>query len=405
MRRHAILAVPFTDIPPHLAAKAMPFDATTSAYATAIAPRPRGRAVALWLLAVAAMVWVMVAIGGATRLTGSGLSIMEWAPVAGFLPPMSDAEWTRLYDLYRAIPQYALVNAGFGLEGFKGIFWLEWVHRFWGRVIGLAYLGGLLWFWWRGAIPRGYGGRLVLLLALGGLQGAVGWFMVASGFEADRTAVSPWRLVIHLGLALLLFAMLLWTALSLLRPPLRPLLQLGRDGPAAPAGLRPLAHTTAGLLVLAMLAGGFVAGIRAGLDYNTFPLMGGRWVPEGYAALSPFPRNLVENVAAVQFNHRLLATLAALAAAVLAWRAWRLPVGAARTAGLLLGGTVALQYVLGVATLLLVVPAWLGTLHQTVAVGVLGAVLLVLHALRRPRAEPAGMVQRAGPGARRGARG
>jgi len=359
----------------------MPFDAQAPHLSTAATPTGHPRAVAYWLLAVAFMVWAMVAIGGATRLTGSGLSIMEWAPLSGILPPMSEAEWNRLYDLYRTIPQYELVNRGFGLEGFKGIFWLEWIHRFWGRLIGFVYAGGLIWFWLRGGIPRGYGKHLLVLLALGGLQGAVGWFMVASGFEADRTAVSPWRLVIHLGLALLLFAMLLWTALSLLRPE--------RNAPPEAKALRPLAHATAGLVVLAMLAGGFVAGIKAGLDYNTFPLMDGRLIPEGYGALTPFTRNLVENVAAVQFNHRLLATLASLAALALGWLALRrLPAGAARGAAIGFVGVVMVQYGLGVATLLYVVPVWLGTLHQTVAVAVLGAALVLLHTLRRPRQRP-----------------
>ncbi|MBP0443442.1 COX15/CtaA family protein [Roseomonas sp. SSH11] len=358
----------------------MPFDAQAPYLSTAAAPAARPFAVAYWLLAVAAMVWAMVAIGGATRLTGSGLSIMEWAPLRGMLPPMSEAEWKRLYDLYRTIPQYELVNRGFGLEGFKGIFWLEWIHRFWGRMIGLAYAAGLAWFWLRGRIPQGYRGRLLLLLALGGLQGAVGWFMVASGFEADRTAVSPWRLVIHLGLALLLFGMLVWTALTLLRP--------HRDAPPEAAALRPLAHATAGLVVLAMLAGGFVAGIKAGLDYNTFPLMDGRLVPAGYGGQGSFLHALVADVATVQFNHRLLATLSGVAAIALGWVALRrLPAGPARATAIVFLGVVMLQYALGVATLLNAVPVWLGTLHQAVAVGVLAAALALLHALRRPRAE------------------
>lgn len=360
----------------------MPFDPPPAPLAPSLpldrAARDR-RAVARWLLAVAGMVWIMVALGGATRLTGSGLSIMEWAPLSGTLPPLSHAEWQRLYDLYRTIPQYELVNRGFGLEGFQRIFWLEWSHRLWGRLIGLAFLLPLIWFWVRGRVPAGLKPRLVLLFLLGGAQGAVGWFMVYSGFAADSTAVSPYRLVVHLGLALLLFAMLLWTALSLLHPE--------RDAPAEAAPLRRLAHPVAGLVVLAMLAGGFVAGLRAGLDYNTFPLMDGRLVPAGYGLLSPFWRNLTENVASVQFNHRLLATLAGLGAlALAAWGAKVLPHGRARTALLALGGTVAVQYALGIATLLLVVPAWLGTLHQAVAVGVLAAALASLHALRRPRA-------------------
>ncbi|MCK8785075.1 COX15/CtaA family protein [Roseomonas sp. NAR14] len=354
--------------------------------------RARDRlALSRWLLAVAGMIWVMVALGGATRLTGSGLSIMEWAPLSGALPPLSHAEWQRLYDLYRTIPQYALVNQGFGLEGFQRIFWLEWVHRLWGRLLGLAFLLPFLWFWVRGRIPRPLLPRLLLLFVLGGLQGAVGWFMVASGFEADRTAVSPYRLVVHLSLALLLFAAILWTALSLRHPAPPPL-----DGmpPGRARALRRWVHAGAGLAVLTMLAGGLVAGLKAGLDYNTFPLMDGRLVPEGYAALSPFWRNLVANIAAVQFNHRLLATLTGIAAAGTAWTALAAGLaGPARRAVLAFPAAVALQYALGVATLLLVVPAWLGTLHQAVAVLVLGTALAALHALRgarAPRLAPSG---------------
>ncbi|MBW8270680.1 COX15/CtaA family protein [Caldovatus aquaticus] len=350
------------------------------------------RRIGRWLLLVCLMVWIMVALGGATRLTGSGLSIMEWAPLSGTLPPLSEAEWNRLYDLYRTIPQYALVNQGFGLEGFKRIFWLEWVHRLWGRLIGLAYALPLLWFWARGRIPAGLKPRLLLLLALGGLQGVVGWVMVASGFEPDRTTVSPYRLVAHLGLALLLYAALLWTALSLLQPAA----PAAREEEAAGTRtLRRWVRVAAGLALLTMLAGGFVAGLRAGLDYNTFPLMEGRLVPRGYWWLEPAWRNLTDNVAAVQFNHRLLATLtlaAAAGAAVVAWRGGR---GAAREEAarrrrLALGllGAVALQYALGVATLLLVVPVWLGTLHQAAAVLVLTVALVALHALRPARAAP-----------------
>ncbi|WP_439598899.1 COX15/CtaA family protein [Falsiroseomonas sp.] len=354
----------------------MPFDPPPPSSTATL--RRDARAVAFWLLGVAGLVWIMVAIGGATRLTGSGLSIMEWAPLSGTLPPLSEAEWQRLYDLYRTIPQYQLVNQGFGIEGFKQIFWLEWLHRLWGRLIGLAYAAGLAWFWLRGRIPAGSKPRLLGLLALGGLQGAVGWYMVASGFEADRTAVSPYRLVIHLGLALLIFSALLWTALGLLRP----------EG-SAPAEARPVRRmlkVAAWTLVAAMLAGGFVAGTRAGLSFNTFPLMDGQLVPDGYWLLSPAWTNLTANIAAVQFNHRLLATLTALFAAGAVWAALRrLPDGGARRAVLGFGASVALQYALGVATLLHVVPVSLGTLHQAVAVLVLASALVALHALRPAR--------------------
>jgi len=359
---------------------AMPFD-TRSLPADIAAAQDRSatRSIAFWLLGMAGMVWFMVGLGGATRLTGSGLSIMEWAPIAGTLPPLSQAEWERLYDLYRTIPQYQLVNQGFGLEGFKEIFWLEWGHRLWGRLIGLAYVVGLAWFWLRGRVPAALKPRLLLLLALGGLQGAIGWFMVASGFQADRTAVSPYRLVIHLGLAFILFGMLFWSALSLLRPE--------RNAPSDAGALRGLVHATAGLAVLAMLAGGFVAGIRAGFSYNTFPLMDGRLVPAGYWDLAPALANFTANIAAVQFNHRLLATavlVVATIAGVLAWR--RLPPGFARGAVLALTGAVALQYALGIATLLAVVPVWLGTMHQSIALLVLATALAAIHGLRRPRA-------------------
>jgi cytochrome c oxidase assembly protein subunit 15 len=317
------------------------------------------------------MIWVMVALGGATRLTGSGLSIMEWAPIMGALPPLSDSEWNRLFALYQRIPQYALVNQGFGLDGFKQIFWLEWAHRLWGRLIGLAFLLPLLVFAWQRAIPRRLMGRMALLFALGGAQGAVGWFMVASGFFPDSTAVSPYRLVVHLLLALVLYAAILWTALGLRFPvPV-----------AAPQRLRRLVQATTVLAALTILAGGFVAGTKAGLTYNTFPLMDGRLVPEGYAMLDPFWRNLTENIPSVQFNHRLLATLTAVAGLATLWAG---RASLARPLLLGLAASLALQYALGIATLVHVVPAGLGTAHQAVAVLVLTAGLVCLHALRRP---------------------
>lgn len=310
------------------------------------------------------MILVMVAIGGATRLTGSGLSIMEWAPLRGTLPPLSEAEWNRLYALYRQIPQYALVNQGFGIEGFKEIFWLEWLHRLWGRLIGLAFVVPLAVLWWRGAVPRSLLPKLLGLFLLGGMQGAVGWFMVASGFFPESTAVSPYRLVAHLGLALVLYAAILWTALGL------------RDGKFGITGPRRLVQATAIAAAITILAGGFVAGLRAGLDYNTFPLMAGTLVPDGYARLSPLLLNWVENIAAVQFNHRALATLTALLAAASLLAGWN---SQARPGLLVLVVAVGVQYALGIATLLYMVPVVLGTLHQTVAVVVLTAALVVLH--------------------------
>ncbi len=359
---------------------------------------PGPRAVATWLFCMCGMLLVMVSLGGATRLTGSGLSIMEWAPLLGALPPLSEAEWQRLYGLYQAIPQYSLVHQGFGIEGFKGIFWLEWAHRLWGRLLGLAFLVPLVIFAVRGAIDGRLARRLGGLFLLGGLQGAVGWFMVASGFEADSTAVSPYRLVVHLAMALLLYSAILWTALGLWRQgserpgEVRP---AGVGGDAAPAipRLRALTAATASLVAVTILAGGFVAGLRAGFTYNSFPFMDGRLVPDGYFMLRPLFRNLTENVAAVQFDHRLLATCTALLA--LGTAAYGVRAGArgvVRTRLLLLGGAVLAQYALGVMTLLWVVPVSLGTAHQAMAVLVLTAALAALHAQARP--VPGRQVQR-----------
>jgi cytochrome c oxidase assembly protein subunit 15 len=339
------------------------------------AARRTRRLVAAWLFTVAGMILVMVVLGGVTRLTGSGLSIMEWAPLSGALPPLNQADWQKLFELYKQIPQYALVNEGFGLSGFKHIFWLEWTHRLWGRLLGLAFLAPLIWFWVTGRIEPRLRPRLALLFVLGGLQGAVGWFMVASGFLPDTTAVSPYRLVIHLVLALVLYAAILWTGLGVLRPI-----------PVKLAGARTLRRLTAlccALVGLTIVAGGFVAGTHAGFDYNTFPLMSGHLVPAGYDQLSPWLRNLTENIAAVQFDHRVLATLTAtLSAAVVAIGVAAPSLRPVRGVILALGLIVAAQYILGVMTLLLVVPVDLAAAHQAGAVLVLTAALATLHALR-----------------------
>ena len=363
----------------------MPLDATCSIALPHATRWRQTRLVAVWLFAMCAMLLVMVSLGGATRLTGSGLSIMEWKPLMGTLPPLSDAEWQRLYRLYQQIPQYALVNEGFGLAGFKHIFWLEWTHRVWGRLIGLAFLGPLIWFALRGAINRRLAWRLGLLFLLGGLQGAIGWFMVASGFAADSTAVSPYRLVIHLVMALSLYAAIFWTALTLWQDGTAP-------APAGPRvrGLGALLTGTCCAFALTIVAGGFVAGLHAGLTYNSFPLMDGSLVPAGIAQLQPFVRNMTENVATVQFDHRLLATVTALLAMttlVVGLRGGA--AGRLRTALFVLGLAVLGQYALGVATLLWVVPVALGTMHQAMAVLVLTAALAALHAGRRQAAAPA----------------
>ncbi len=337
------------------------------------------RRVALWLFAMCFMILVMIGLGGATRLTGSGLSIMEWAPIMGALPPLSETEWQRLFGLYQKIPQYDLVNQGFGIEGFKRIFWLEWSHRLWGRLIGLAFIVPLVWLTWKGAIGRRLVPRLFVLFVLGGLQGAVGWFMVASGFFADSTAVSPYRLVIHLALALALYVALLWTALGEWHGERREIL---------PEGIRQTAWGLVVLSAITILAGGFVAGLKAGFTYNTFPLMDGRLVPAGYADMAPFWRNLTENIPAVQFDHRLLATLTLVVVLGAALRLLpRLGPGPASNALFALTLATMAQYALGITTLLWVVPVALGTAHQVLAVLVLSAAIALLHATRAPSAE------------------
>jgi heme a synthase len=359
----------------------MPFDVHDFPDASRLdraSTRANRRIVAMWLFIVAAMIMVMIILGGATRLTGSGLSIMEWDPLMGMLPPLSDTEWQRLFGLYQQIPQYKLVNDGFGLDGFKHIFWLEWTHRLWGRLIGLAFLGPLVWLFATARIERRLVPRLIALFILGGLQGAVGWFMVASGFLADATSVSPVRLVVHLALALALYAAIVWTGLSVLSP--------SRPGKSPPVLVRSLSWACLSLVGMTIVAGGLVAGTHAGLTYNTFPLMDGRLVPEGYASLQPALRNLTQNIAAVQFNHRLLATLTLIMVSGLALCIHR--AGLPRPMSLCVGAAVLMQYILGVSTLLFVVPVPLAVLHQFGAVTVLTAVLVTTHALTRARSAP-----------------
>ncbi|MBS1015807.1 COX15/CtaA family protein [Acetobacter persici] len=347
-----------------------------------MAPNHR-RLISNWLFLLCFMLLGMIAIGGVTRLTGSGLSIMDWQPVSGFIPPLSHAEWERLFALYQTIPQYHLQHEGFGLEGFQRIFWAEWIHRFWGRLMGLVLLLPLIWFTIRGMITRALALRLFVFFILGAMQGAIGWFMVASGFRPDSTAVEPVRLVLHLSAALALYLAILWTALSIRWP-------TPQTVAASPGGTltKRLVWLALGLICITIVAGGFTAGTHAGFAYNTFPLMDGHLIPAEYARLSPFWMNLVDNKAAIQFDHRLLATLTALSiGAVLLAGLRSTTLGSkAHNAIMLLGWAVLIQYALGVTTLLLVVPVWAGAVHQTFAAVLLGVMLYTLHCLRGQRA-------------------
>ncbi len=355
-----------------------PATATTTSQAAPEASAD-DRAIAIGLLVCCAMIFAMAVIGAITRLTESGLSIMEWAPVTGALPPLSTAEWERVFAIYRQIPEYTELNRDMTLTEFKTIFWWEYVHRLWGRAIGVVFLVPFLWFLLRGRVRRALAPHLVVMFLLGGLQGALGWYMVASGF-AERTDVSQYRLVAHLGAAMAIYLYVLWVALGLLLPNIE-----ASPDPRAGSLRRWLVALTA-LALTTLASGGFVAGTNAGLVYNSFPLMDGEWVPAGYDLMAPWVLNLFENEIAVQFNHRLLA-VATLGLAFALWL-WsrRLDLSAqARQACDLVLAMAVLQFGLGVATLLLVVPVGLAALHQA---GALGLVTLALWAIYQVRAAP-----------------
>lgn len=333
--------------------------------------------IAGWLLIVAAMIFFMVVLGGATRLTRSGLSIVEWRLLEGTLPPLTAAHWQELFELYQQTPEYRKINVGMDLDGFKEIFWLEYLHRLWGRVIFFVALVPLLWFLWRRRIERGQIARAVAVPFLVALNGVLGWFMVASGL-VDIPRVSPYRLTAHLGLAVAIYAYLLWTAWGLLS-------ERALKNAAQP--VHGFAQAVAALVFLMILTGGFVAGTKAGFAFNTFPLMNGRFFPEGMYAMQPWWVDLFENIATVQFNHRLLAYVLCIVIPVFWWRVTTHPEVSARArrAAHLLLGWLAVQVVLGITTLIHVTPVALGTAHQAGALVLFSLALYALHTLRRPR--------------------
>jgi cytochrome c oxidase assembly protein subunit 15 len=332
------------------------------------------RAVAIWLLITAALIVAMVVVGGVTRLTRSGLSIVEWNPVMGAIPPLTEQQWLTEFGKYQQTPEYQQVNRGMGLDGFKNIFYVEWAHRLLGRLIGLVFLLPLLYFAVRRRLERALAPKLIAIFVLGGLQGALGWFMVKSGL-VDIPRVSPYRLTAHLALAILIYAYLIWIALGLLYP---------KAERASPAPLRRVGWAVTALVFVTILAGGFVAGTKAGFAFNTWPLMYGQLVPEGLFALAPWWSNLFENMATVQFNHRMLAYAVLITVAVYAALGLRQKTSArARRAFALLPAAALAQVLLGIATLLLAVPVALGAAHQAGALVVLTLALYLNHALRR----------------------
>jgi len=342
---------------------------------TVIAPTVANRRVALWLFVCAALVFAMVVLGGVTRLTRSGLSIVEWKPVTGAIPPIGQAEWQTEFDKYKKTPEYQKVNRGMTLNQFKSIFWVEYAHRLLGRTIGFVFLVPFLYFAFTRQITRSLWPKLLALFMLGGLQGGVGWLMVASGL-VDRPHVSPFYLTGHLGFAVVIYGLILWIAWDL---------WFGSgQKPAALSPLRRLGWAVTGLVYLMILTGGFVAGTKAGFVFNTFPLMNGHFVPEGLLALEPTWVNFFENVATVQFDHRLLAYLLCLVIPAYWFYAQRFALDHRARIGLhLLLLALVLQVALGITTLLLIVPVWLGAAHQGGALLVFSAALYLNFAYRR----------------------
>ena len=343
-------------------------------------PHSPTRAVRLWLAIIALMVAATALIGAATRLTGSGLSITEWAPIIGILPPLNETDWQTAFAKYKAIPQYTELNRGMRLDAFKTIFWWEWGHRLIARTIGLVFLIPFVVFTLRGAIPRPLIPRMIVLFALGGVQGAVGWYMVRSGL-VDRVDVSQYRLALHLGLAVLIFALVIWTWLDL---------RADRNARTTTTTTtitsrqRFTASLLLGLAFLQILLGALVAGLKAGRTFTTWPLMDGALIPSGLFQLSPVYLNVFENAATVQFNHRLAAYALVAATLVHALGIWRATTDPrVRQTANLLAAFVLAQTALGIWTLLAWVPVSLGLAHQGGALAVIAVAVAHRHALGR----------------------
>jgi cytochrome c oxidase assembly protein subunit 15 len=332
------------------------------------------RAVAIWLFLCCAMIFVMVVLGGVTRLTHSGLSIVEWQPLFGWIPPLSDAAWQDAFRKYQATPEFEQLNHAMTLAQFKPIFWMEYTHRLWGRLIGVVFLVPFAVFAAQRRIAPRLRPRLVAIFVLGLLQGGMGWYMVKSGL-VQRPDVSQYRLAAHLGIAFVIYAYIFWLALDLAYGGTRD------RAPANIAALRRHASALAALVFVTALAGAIVAGTDAGFAYNTFPLMDGRIVPEGMFELSPWYLNFFENIAAVQFAHRAIA-LTTFALIVLFWFEARRVSGSARVAVNHLGAFAVLQVALGISTLLLAVPVPLAAAHQAGALLLFTSALWTAHRLR-----------------------
>jgi cytochrome c oxidase assembly protein subunit 15 len=346
-------------------------------------PTAERRGIAVWLAVLFAMIVAMIVVGGMTRLTESGLSITEWRPVTGAVPPTTPEAWAAEFEKYRATPQYEALNRGMSLDEFKAIYWWEWGHRQLGRAIGLVWGAGFLWFWLRRRIPPGWAPRLLGLGVLGGLQGAIGWWMVRSGLAPGMDAVASWRLAIHLGLAFLLLGLIAWYVLRLGRPE-ADLLQARRQ---RNAGLIAWATVLMGLAFVQILLGALVAGIDAGRGYIDWPLMAGEVFPSDAFALEPFWSNFLANAGLVQFNHRLVGYVL-LAVGLAAWIRSR---GSAlvhvRGAFAAMAAMLVLQLVLGILTVMRAAPVGLAILHQLGAVALFALIVRARFAALYPRAQ------------------
>jgi cytochrome c oxidase assembly protein subunit 15 len=359
--------------------------AITDGAAVSIKANNHYGAIRTWLIVVALMVIAMVVVGGATRLTNSGLSITEWKPVTGAIPPMSEAQWGGEFEKYKLIPQYAKLNLGMSLDDFKFIYWWEWSHRLLGRLIGFVFFVPMLLFWLRGWLTPKLAWKLAGLMVLGGSQGLLGWWMVASGLE-DRTEVSQYRLAMHMTLACVIFAAIVWVAASLTDK---------RDSGTLPTAAKAIAALLVPLVLVQIFMGGLVAGLRAGLSYNTWPLMDGHFIPQvsNLYIMAPSWVNHFENALTVQFQHRMVAYLIVMLALSQALLAIRYGSGAARGRAALIAAIALGQAAIGVMTLLLVVPLWSAILHQFGGIVLLAAA--TVHVQRLTVAEPGQAAARA----------
>lgn len=329
--------------------------------------------VAYWLLICCALVFIMVVLGGVTRLTGSGLSMVDWRPLMGWLPPLSDAEWQRVFEMYQQSPEFLKINSHMDVNDFKGIFWLEFLHRLLGRTIGIVFIVPFIYFFVTQTIRPHELPKYLLMFVLGGMQGVLGWYMVKSGL-VDNPHVSQYRLTAHLVAAFLIYAFMFWVAMSVLYP------QSG--GKRHDWYGKTIALTV--LVSVTIISGGFVAGLKAGEIYNTFPLMGSTIIPPGLFALEPVWRNAFDNLTTVQFDHRILAITTFVVIVVFWWRGRTagLPARARPAANALLH-TAILQVILGISTLLLSVPTLLAAAHQAVAMLLFTIALYLVHSLRK----------------------